>query len=201
VSTTKTEWISDGSANVTSEVDPYSVARQAENSLQLPLPVPNFNPALSIVNLPTWMWIDSAIWHSYSVTASVGSVSATAVARPVSVSWSTGDGGVVICDGPGTPFNVEEPASEQTTQCTHTFGVSSAGQPSANGNPNDGAFDVLATINWIVSWSAIGAVGGGTLPPLSTSASTRLRVEQVESVNADLAGFSDSDPPAFGSLR
>jgi hypothetical protein len=200
-STTNTDWIPDGSTGVTPDVDPHSIALQAENSLHLPSPALNFNPpAVSIVNLPTWMWIDSSMWHPYSVSASVGSVSATAVATPMSVTWSTGDGGVVICDGPGTAFDVEEPASQQTTQCTHTFGVSSAGQPSSDGNPNDGAFVVVATIDWTVSWLATGATGGGTLPPLTTSTSTQLRVEQVESVNAEPTGFS-GDPAPLGSMR
>jgi len=200
-SNTTTEWIPNGSAASVPKVDPYSVARQAENSLQLPPPTINFNPpAVSIVNLPTWMWIGSEMWHLYSVTASVGSVSATAVATPLSVTWSTGDGGVVTCDGPGTPFDFAEPASQQTTDCTHTFGVSSAGQPSSDGNPNDGAFDVVATINWAVSWSAAGAVGGGTLPPLSTSTSTQVRVQQVESVNAEPSGFLGSDATSLGSF-
>ncbi len=201
-STTTTEWIPNGSATATPKVDPYLLALQAEKSLQLPPPAINFSPpAVSIVNLPTWMWIDSVVWHAYSVTASAGSVSATAVARPISVTWSTGDGGVVTCDGPGTPFDFEEPASQQTSQCTHTFGVSSAGQPSPDGNPNDGAFGVVATINWVVSWQAAGAVGGGTLPPVSTSTSTHIRVEQVESVNIEPAGSLGSDPTAFGLSR
>lgn len=200
-STTTTEWIPNGSAASVPKVDPYSVARQAENSLQLPPPTINFNPpAVSIVNLPTWMWIDSEMWHLYSVSASVGSVSATAVAKPLSVTWSTGDGGVVTCDGPGTPFDFAEPASQQTTDCTHTFGMSSAGQPSSDGNPNDGAFDLVATVNWAVSWSATGVVGGGTLPPLSTSTSTQVRVQQVESVNAEPAGFLGSDATTLGSV-
>jgi len=202
VSTTKTEWIPDESGAATPKVAPYLVARQAENSLRLPQPALNFNPpAVSIVNLPTWMWIDAVMWHSYSVTASVGAVSATAVARPMSVTWSTGDGGVIVCEGPGTPFDTEEPASQQTSQCTHSFGVSSAGQPSSDGNPNDGAFTVVATIEWAVSWLATGEAGGGTLPPLSTSESTQLRVEQVESVNAEPADFSGSNPTDFGSSR
>jgi hypothetical protein len=119
------------------------------------------------------------------VTASVGSVSATAVATPSSVAWSMGDGVVVTCDGPGTPFDPALPASQQSTQCTHTYTVSSAGQPSRDGNANDGAFDVVTTIDWSVSWSAAGAAGGGVLPNLSTSTSSQVRVEQVESINSE----------------
>jgi hypothetical protein len=185
-STTETEWIPDQSATDTPAVNPYSVARQAENSLRLPSPNSYFNPSdLSVVNLATWLWINADIWHPYSVTASVGSVSATAVATPSSVTWSMGDGGMITCYGPGTPFDSTQPSSPQSTQCAYTYAISSAGQPSPDGDPNDDAFHVVTTINWSVSWSVQGAVGGGGLPALSTSTSTFVRVEQVESINSE----------------
>ena len=182
--TTQTEWIADQSAAGPPAVDPRTLALQAENSLQLPAPTIHLDPSgASIVNLPTWLWIDASIWHPRSVSASAGSVSATAVATPVSVSWSMGDGGGLICDGPGAPFLPTQPVSGQSTGCAYTFAHTSAGQPSSDGNPNDGAFDVTATVTWSVSWTAQGAVGGGSLPTLFTSTSTPVRVEQVESIN------------------
>ncbi len=201
-STTETEWIPDASSTATPGVDPYAVARQAENSLKLPSPSMSFNPStVSVVNLPTWLWIDDDIWHPYPVTASVGPVSATAVATPTSVTWLTGDGAVVLCAGPGTAFDPSKPAARQSTQCDHTYSVSSSGQTSPDGNPNDGAFDVTATIHWSVSWSANGAAGGGELPALSTSALATVRVEQVESVNSDPAEAFGINSPAIASLR
>ena len=117
------------------------MALEAENSLRLPSPTGYFNPSgVSVVNLSTWFWIDAGLWHPYSVTATVGSVSATAVATPIAVTWSTGDGGVTTCDGPGIPFEPEQPLSQQSTYCSHTYTTSSSGQPSPDGNPNDGAF-------------------------------------------------------------
>jgi hypothetical protein len=184
--TTQTEWIPDQAAQATPAVNPFALALQAENSLRLPLPTSHLNPVgFSVVNLATWMWIDPGLWHSYSVTASVGSVSATAVATPVAVVWSTGDGHTKTCPGPGTPFDPEASPSQQSTECSHSYAVSSAGQPSPDGNPNDGAFTVSTTVDWSVSWSARGAVGGGPLPALTTSSSRSVRVEQVESVNSD----------------
>jgi hypothetical protein len=183
-STTDTEWIPDQSTTTSPPVDPRSVALEAENSLRLPAPVSHLNPAsASVVNLPTWLWVDAGIWHSYSVSASVGSVSATAVATPHSVEWSMGDGGAVVCDGPGTPFDPYIASSEQSTGCSYTYARSSAGQPSPDGSPDDAIFEVRATVNWSVSWSAQGAAGGGELPSLTTSTSTAERVVQVESIN------------------
>ena len=127
-STTQTEWIPDKETGSIPAVNPYAVALQAENSLRLPLPTSYFDPPeVSVVNLPTWLWIDARLWHSYSVTATVGTVSATAVATPVSVTWSTGDGGIKVCGGPGRPFDPDQPPSQQSTGCSHTYTTSSAG--------------------------------------------------------------------------
>lgn len=185
VSTTETEWIADGAGSATPAVDPRSLALRAESNLRLPAPSPQFNPpGASVVNLATWLWISAATWHSYTVTATVGSVSATTVATPAWVSWSMGDGGGVVCSGPGTPFDPDKPVGEQSTPCGYAYAISSAGQPSPDGMADDDSFTVVATIHWSVSWVARGAVGGGSLPGLATSSSRPLRVEQVESVNS-----------------
>jgi hypothetical protein len=148
-----------------------------------------FNPAgTAVTNLPTWLWIGPGLWHPYSVSATVGSVTATATASPVAVIWSMGDGGSTTCTGPGTPYQSDLAASGQQTTCSHTYSVTSDGQPSLNGDPDDGAFHVTATIEWRVSWIASGAPGGGALPDLTTESDTNLRVEQVQSVNSE-TGF------------
>lgn len=182
-------------------VDPRVLAEQAERSLQLPSPSMHFNPVgPSVVNLPTILWIDRSIWHSYSVTASAGSVSATAVATPLSVTWTMGDGAVVTCPGPGIPFDGTTAPSEQGSSCQHVYRSTSAGQPTPDGNPNDDAFTVVARVSWSVEWSAQGAPGGGPLAPLSTSASTTVRVEQVQSLfRAEPDSFGTS--PSSGTAR
>lgn len=197
--TTRTEWIPDQAAATAPAVDPHEVALQAERSLDLPVPSLFFNPSgSSVVNLPTWLWIDAGIWHQDSVTASAGTVSATAVATPESVTWEMGDGGVVVCVGPGRPFQLGLPADTQSTPCAFTYRTSSIGQPSADGNPDDAAYTVRATITWDVSWTAQGAPGQGVLPSLTTSAESSLRVVQVESVNSAAFGSSDLRTPAGG---
>jgi hypothetical protein len=208
-STTETEWIADEAAPPTATpaqapvpaVDPYSVALQAENTIDLPRPTIHTDPAGSaVVNLATWLWIDRPEWHPYSVSATVGPVTATAVATPVRVTWSMGEGDIVTCTGPGTPFDLDRPASSQATDCSFTYRVASAGQTGQTGQTGPdgaagGSFVVSAAIDWSVSWSAQGAAGGGTLPALVTTASSRLRVEQVESINSyqALAGTSPSE--------
>jgi hypothetical protein len=183
---TRTQWITQAVAGQAAPaVDPHALALVAERSLRLPDPQLYFNPSGSaVVNLATWLWVDPSIWHPQSVTASAGGVTATAVAAPVSVSWSMGDGTTVVCTGPGVAYDPSQSPNAQSTTCEHTYVVSSAGQPSPDGNPDDGSFSVTATVNWSVSWSAVGAPGGGALPSLTTAATAAERVKQVESVNA-----------------
>ncbi len=186
-STTATEWITDQSVPSEPTINPRAVALQAENSLRLPGPSLRFDPAgTSVVNLATWLWVDPTIWYPHSVTAAVGSVQATAVATPVSVVWTMGDGGAVTCLGPGVAFDVDEPSTDQATGCSYRYSESSVGQLTPDGNPDHAAFTVRATVHWSVSWTASGAPGGGSLPSLTTTSAAALRVEQVESVNSDL---------------
>ncbi len=181
------EWIPTGPTDTASATGtngrPMAAAAKAAASIVLPPPTITVNPAaFSVANLATWLAIDPAVWRVYEATARVGGVTATAVATPETVWWTMGDGGVVDCAGPGTQFNPALAADLQTPSCSYTYRRSSAGEPSANGDPNDGAFPVTATVTWRVTWTAVGAPGGGTLPSLQTASTTAIRVEQVESV-------------------
>jgi hypothetical protein len=57
--------------------------------------------------------------------------------------------------------------------CGYTYMLSSAGQPRD-------AYVVTVAVTWAVSWSGGGQ--SGTLPALSTSTSTRFRVEESQAV-------------------
>ncbi len=162
---------------------PTAAAEQAAASIRLPSPSIQINPvAFSLVNLPTWLAINPDIWRVDQATATAGGVTATAVATPESVSWNMGDGGVVQCNGPGTHFNPNLAADLQSPSCSYTYRRSSESEPSSDGDPNDGAFTVTATVTWKVTWTAVGADGGGILPSLHTATTTTVRVEQIESV-------------------
>lgn len=176
-------WLANQVYGVPEGVTPNTVAQRAASSITLPSPVIRTNPAVStVVNIPTWLWINSSMWHPRTATASLAGISATATASPVTVAFVTGDGDRVVCDGPGAAYNPSEPASTQSTSCFHKYLYSSAGQASPNGNPNDDAFEVSATITWNVTWKGDGFAGGGSLPSLTTTSTTSLRVEQIESV-------------------
>ena len=173
---TRTEWIS--SQPPTPVANPSQLAQSALDDLHLPSPAISTNPAgPSVVNLATWLWVSPGLWHTFSVTASADGVSSTATATPVSVTWTMGDGSTVTCPGPGVAYG-----DAVTTDCSYTYRTSSLGHGS------DNRFPVTATIAWAVRWKAVGAAGGGTLPTQSTSSSTSLTVEQIESVDSALPG-------------
>jgi hypothetical protein len=196
---TQTVWISGAGPTSVPQVDPRTLALQAEQSMRLPSPVLEFDPAnTSVVGLATWLWVNPSLWSDRAVTASAGAVSATAVARPVGVSWDLGDGTELACGGPGTPYDPTLPSSWQVTYCSHTYQRSSLGEPTPDGDPDDGRYTVAATVEWAVSWTAVGASGGGVLPTLYTTSSTGLRVVQVESLNAVPATVTDGGRSDLG---
>jgi hypothetical protein len=156
------------------QVAPADVAALARAQLGLPKPTVAANPAANqLVNLPTWMWLADG-WEVIEATASVPGVSVTATARPTSVSWTTGDGATVTCTGPGTRYTQGVDPRSPSPDCGHTYRHSSAPQPGD-------AFAVTATVHWSVTWS--GAGQSGTFPEMTTTSSTRLRVEESQALN------------------
>ena len=120
------------------------------------------------------------------------------MARPADVRWTTGDGGETVCNGPGNAYVWWLPAASQTTGCAHEYLRTSAGQPSVDGNTDDGTYVVVATVDWAISWTSTGVAGGGVLPSLVTSGTTLLRVAQVESVNSVASTFVPLQSTALG---
>lgn len=195
---TQTIWVTGPAPVAAPAVDPHALALRAENLIDLPRPTLHIDPSgTSVVDLATWLWIDPGLWRDVSVTAAAGSVSATAVARPVAVRWTTGDGGQVACEGPGTAYLRWLTAASQSTDCSWVYLRTSDGQPSLDGNPDDGTYVVNATVEWDVSWTATGVAGGGILPTLFTTESALLRVVQIESVNAVPASRADARSAAM----
>ena len=130
---------------------------------------------LQLVHLPVWLWVNRAVWVARSTTAAVPGEQVTATAIPVSVTWRMGDGSVVVCRGPGTPYSRRYGPASASPDCGHTYGRSSAGLPR-------GAYRVAATITWDVTWQATGGAGG-TLPPLFSTSAATFRVAESQTVN------------------
>ena len=148
------------------QVNPEDLAAQARRYLALPAPVPRFSPAdEQIVNVPTWMAIDSAASQPLQSSVSVPGVVVTVTAQPAEVVWDMGDGARVTC----------RPASDPQA-CSHTYRWPSVGQP-------DSAYRVTATVVWHANWTVSGAVGGGDLGTLSRSVTVPLRVGELQALN------------------
>lgn len=168
-------WIPDGQApGAAPAPSPQQLAAQAAAQLRLPSPRITSSPAgTQLVRLPTWLWLDRAMWQPHTATAAVPAVSVTATATPTSVSWDTGDGAFVTCTGPGTPFPAGGAPQTASPDCGHTYQRSSAGQPGER-------FPVTATVSWRVTWAGGGAAGA--FPDLATSASAALRVAEAQAL-------------------
>jgi hypothetical protein len=163
----------------TSAVDPAALAQQASDRAPIPVPDVRLNPPESgeqVVNLTTWMWIDQSVWQPVSATASAGGVTVTAAAAPESVRWVMGNGDIVTCAGPGTPYDPSRPSNEQHTDCSYVYRRSSASAPG-------GAFTATATVTWHVTWAAAGAAGGGDLGTASRTTTFSIRVAEIQAVN------------------
>lgn len=154
---------------------PEQVAQIARKQLRMPRPTISASPGgTQLVNLPTWLWLSDG-WTPTSATASVPGVSVTAAAKPLSVTWSMGDGNSVTCSTSGTPYTAVRDPKSQSPDCGYTYRKSSAGQPAE-------AFPVTAKVNWTVTWS--GAGQAGTFPNMTTSATVALQVAESQGIAA-----------------
>lgn len=174
-------WVTNAQpAAATVQVSPVVVADQAVRQLGLSSPTIEMAPPRGdpqLVGVATWLWIDRRGWKTLTASASAGAVTTTAVATPTLVVWDMGDGDTVTCDGPGTPYDPSDPNA--TTDCSYTW-------------PDPGTFQVTATIYWSVSWSAVGAPGGGTLGVQAGPAtSVAVRVVESQAINNTPAGGGD----------
>jgi hypothetical protein len=155
-------------------VDPRAVATQALASVAIAGPVVGTSPAADrlVVRIPSWFWVDGGWWHTYSATAATGRVTSTVTVRPVSATWSTGDGSTVSCAGPGVPW--APGMSEDATDCSHIYTVASAGR-------TGGSYELTATVTFEVTWTS-NTGQGGTLPAISRSTTQPVVVGEVQAV-------------------
>lgn len=154
------------------------LAQHAISEALLPEPSIGMSPPLpqgSVVNFPTWLWVDRAAWKTVTADASITDYGVTATATPITVVWDMGDGNKVTCYGPGTAYNTNIPTEGQHSDCTYKYQRSSAHQPNL-------AYTVKATINWRIEWKASDGTSGN-LGYLSRSASTAVPVGEIQVLN------------------
>lgn len=172
MSTATVIWIAD-------RPDPAQLAEDALDRVPVPAPAVQLNPTAEqtqVVNVETWLSIDPAQWKAVSASASAGGVTVTTTATPERVVWRMGNGDQVVCNGPGTSYDASKPAAGQATDCGYTYRRSSASAP-------DGEFQLSATVEWSVRWSALGAAGAGVLGPMSRTTTVPVRVGEIQTLN------------------
>jgi hypothetical protein len=163
-------------APVAPQIDIMTIVRQVYAEVPLALPVPHTSPPVDadqLVGFPMWMWVDDGVWHTFDAHASVAGVTVTVVAQPKALRWDLGDGTVMSCAGPGTPW-VDGGGDDQRSDCSHIYQYVSAHEP-------DGRYHASVTVTWSVTWSASTGEAGG-LPDASRSAGFDLNVVERQAV-------------------
>jgi hypothetical protein len=158
---------------VPQKTNPRVLAERAVKDAELPVPSVVTSPPPHqplVVNLPTWLSVDPAVWAPVNISATAGGVTVTATAVPDRVVWDLGNSDHVVCDGPGTRYDRGRPAAEQHPACSYTYR-----QP--------GNYQITATVEWRVTWRAEGAPGGGDLGAARRSSTVPVRVVEIQAVN------------------
>jgi hypothetical protein len=109
------------------------------------------------------------------VTAGAESVVATA--RLSTIRWDMGDGRIETCNGPGTPFTLNQ-AGRSSPDCGHVYTASSPAHPAK----------VTATAIWSVTWTGA-AEGAQTLTSTST---VQLPVREIRTLNTSTSNTTSS---------
>jgi len=162
-------------------VTPEQLAQRAYRRLVLPLPAPHFSPdvrissgSATVVGEHTWLWTDKASWTVRSERAQAGPVWAEAVATPTGLIVTPGSDRPLACPGPGTPYTSAAGLHAASPDCDYVFG-----------RPRD-HLDATFTIEWTVRWtgSTGSAPAGGTMPPMTSRATTQFAVVEIQSLTA-----------------
>lgn len=158
--------------------NPAVEARRAVSKLRIQPVEPGATPlngGLSIVGLPTWLWVEdptTATTGPITRTARVPGLSLRMTARMTGVTWDMGDGSSVECSGTGTKWSPELGTGD-SPDCGHTY-------------TKQGNYTVTSTAHWSVSWRAsTGETGVITRDLPSTST---IRVGEAQVINTTSGG-------------
>ena len=133
---------------------PATAARQVVAGMDLQLPAIGMVPrpttvdpsSVGLVGMNNWLWVDNPeIFQTVSDTAAIDGWVISVSGRVESVDWDMGDGQVIHCTGPGTPY---EPRFDMSPSpdCGHVYSV-------------QGYYTVTATAHWSLQWSGGGQSG------------------------------------------
>lgn len=165
-------------------VNPADLAQRALKTLAITSPTTGRYPAgrlrdgrpYTVVNAYTWYWSNPGSFTVLSARANVGGVWSQVTVTPSRLLFTPGDGApTVSCDGPGVAWNRGDGVwAASPAGCDYRYPHSSIHQPL-------GVVTATYGIQWRVTWtSSTGAAG--TLPALTTTATSTFAVAEVESV-------------------
>lgn len=182
-------WVDNGEApppQYEEAISPEILAGLAYQHMQLPDTKVTLAPAANTkVNLPTWAWLNKAVFDEVQATAALNApgvnIQATTTAKPVSLTLEPGtedaqtypaSGECVInADGSiGEPYATGK--SGQTPPCGIRYLRSSG----------DGTFNLRATITWDITWTGTGGAGGD-LPDGTFGSEQAITVQEIQAVN------------------
>ncbi len=182
-------WVDNGEAppaRYEQAITPEMLAALAYQHMELPGTKVTLAPqAVTKVNLPTWAWLDKAVFDEVQATAAINvpgfNIQATTTAKPKSLTLAPGtadattipaDGGCPIVDGRiGEPY--AKGKAKQTPPCGIVYRRSSGGE----------TFPLKASLTWEISWTGTGQAGAVGLPDGTIEAVQNITVEEIQSVN------------------
>lgn len=155
------------------------IVAQARAGIELPIQTGQGAPfgdddAPLITQLPTWLWIDDAVWAPQSATTpAVFGFSVTATATPANVTFTNNNGDTINCGantGPAYNFNLDD--TQQASDCTLTYQHSSAVTDHT----------LTTTITWNVTYTCTAFCGPGTLPGFTITTTRNVQVAELQAL-------------------
>ncbi|NIL55350.1 hypothetical protein HBK87_33050 [Streptomyces sp. 2BBP-J2] len=182
-------WVDNGEApppQYEQAITPEILAALAYQHMQLPDTEVSLAPEQTTkVNLPTWAWLDEAVFDEVQATAAIDvpgfNLQATTTARPVSLTLEPGTDDAVTYPASGECLinnddSIGEPyargKADRTPPCGITYLRSSG----------NGTYNLQATITWDISWTGTDGAGGD-LPDGTFGNGQAVTVQEIQSVN------------------
>lgn len=182
------EWVENGQRPARDPaISPEVLAEAAYEWLPLPETEISLNPAADVpqtVNLPVWIWQDTADIEEVSATARIDSLDmeATTVATPSALTIEPGSEDVVLYPGDGeceinSDGTIGDPytdaKADEDPPCGATY-LRSTGEGET--------YELTATITWSVTWTGTGNPTPQELPSAVLETSHELTVDEIQTI-------------------
>ena len=172
-------WSADPPPNSGAGPTPREVAQLAIADMQLRAIDIGITPepgedSIGIVGMPVWMWAANPDSHTVgpiTESASAGGITVTATAKLQKITWDMGDGSMVTCTTPGTPYKAAY-GNTKSPDCGHVYEKSSS-------TKSGGKYTVTATSDWVITWEGAGQTGTIRLNGLTRSVAIAVGEAQV----------------------